>query len=371
MSISAVVLGVFAEARRGLRRAQLGGLHAIRRAGLSKAVTRIGDERTARLKVVERFDVGAVGNWGVRNPERRREIADLVDGLALDPCVEFVGILVGLLGDRQRRLLVDPVLMSGHRAQVEPLLRGAAADVDQAVLGPRDARHGQPAGVAPRPAEHLVIGHRIVSEAEDLGLEHRQVDQLRGAPHPGGHRRHARVRACEVVADLTADVYRCPVGRSAAEANDPARPRLQRELGGRSVPPGAVQPERRDGRDRQMWVLAKDLSRRKRGVPGEFRAARPHHRISVGQQGVKEIDVVVGIGVDDHAALRAGQKAEQRTVVAGRDVGTGCRPSPQRIPFGRFDFDDVGAAVGKQLRAVGTGDPRRQIDDYVAVERLH
>ena len=210
--ISAVVLGVFAEARRRLRCTKPRRLHPIRRPGLGKAVPRIRDERPARHEMVEGFDVGAVGDRGVGNPERRREIADLVDGLALDPGIQFAGLLVGLLGDRQRRLFVDPVLMAGHRAQVEPLLRGAAADVDQAVFGPRDAGHGKPARVAPWPAQHFVVGDRIVGEAEDLGLEHRQVDQLGRAPHPGYHRGRARVRACEIVADLPADEYRCPVG---------------------------------------------------------------------------------------------------------------------------------------------------------------
>ena len=47
-----------------------------------------------------------------------------------------------------------------------------------------DTRDGEATGVAPWPPEHLVVGHRIVGEAEDLGLKHREVDQLRGAPHP-------------------------------------------------------------------------------------------------------------------------------------------------------------------------------------------
>src|SRR5258707_10751817 len=128
----AVLLGVLAEAGRRLGRAQLSTLHAIRRTWLSKAVARIRYERPAGLEVVEGFDVGAVGDWGIGDTERGRQFTDLIDGLALDPGVEFVGLLVGLLGDRQRRLLVDPILMSGHRAQVEPLLRGATPDVDQA-----------------------------------------------------------------------------------------------------------------------------------------------------------------------------------------------------------------------------------------------
>ena len=283
----------------------------------------------------------ATGALGIRNAVARSRISST--RLALDPCVQFGGLLVGLLGDRQRRLLVDPVLMSGHRAQVEPLLRRAAADVDQPVLGPRDAGHREPSGVPPRPAEHLEVAHRIVGEAEDLRFEHRQVDQLCGAAHPRGHRRRAGVRPGEVVADLPADEYRCPVRRSAAEAHDPARPRLQRELGGRSVRPRTFQTERRDGRDGQMRMDAVDLGRCERF--GYRRTARPHHRVGIGEQRIDEGHV--GVGVGDDAVLRAREIAEQRAIVAGRNLGAGRRPPPQRISLRRFDFDDLGAAVGE------------------------
>ena len=74
-------------------------------------------------------------------------------------------------------LFVDPLVVSGHRAQVEPLLRGAATQRHQPVGGRRDARNREPATVAERTAQRIDEGHRIVGETEDLGLEHRDVDE--------------------------------------------------------------------------------------------------------------------------------------------------------------------------------------------------
>ena len=63
------------------------------------------------------------------------------------------------------------------------------------------------------------------------------------------------------------------------------------------------------------------------------------------------------------------QEAEQRAIVAGRNVGARRRPPAQRITFRCFDFDDVGATVGQQLGAVRPGDARGEVDNDVPVER--
>ena len=129
-------------------------------------------------KMFQRNDVRAVGHRRVGYPEGGCEFADLVGRMVAYPLVDLVGVDVGQFGDRQRRILVDPLRVSDHRAQVEPLLRGPAAEVHQTVLRGGHARDGEPPGVPPRPAEHLEVRHRIVSEAEDLGLQHRQVDEF-------------------------------------------------------------------------------------------------------------------------------------------------------------------------------------------------
>ena len=110
----------------------------------------------------------------------------------------------------------------------------------------------------------------------------------------------------------------------------------------------------RGGRERRMLGHA------------STRATTPPRRRRQAARSTKSTSVV---RVGDHAVLRAGQEAEQRAIFARRDVGTRRRPSPQRIPFRRLDFDDLGAAVGEQLRAVGAGDPVGQVDDDVPVER--
>ena len=107
-----------------------------------------------------------------------------------------------------------------------------------------------------------------------------------------------------------------------------------------------------------------DLGGREVGVLSESRAAGPHHRVRAGKEPVDQVDV--GLRIDDDTVLGAGQKTEQRAVVT--DFRARCRPPPQWISFWRLDFDDLGAAVGQQLRAVGAGDTDGQIDDGVPVE---
>ena len=176
-----VLRGVFAEPRSRLRRAKLRGMHPVRVAGLGETVTGIGDERAALRKWSSSAMFAPLADRRVGNPECPREIADFVDGLAVEPRVDLGGVLVGLLGDRQRRVLVDPLRVADHRAQVEPLLGGAASDVHQTVFGGRDPRHGELARIPPGPSEHLEVRDRVIGEPENLHFEHRQVDKLAGA----------------------------------------------------------------------------------------------------------------------------------------------------------------------------------------------
>ena len=199
------------------------------------------------------------------------------------------------------------------------------------------------------------------------GLEHRQVDQLCGAAHPRGQRRRAGVRAGEVVADLPADEYRCPVGRSAAEADDPARPRLQRELGGRTVRPRPVQPERRDRRDGQMRMDAVDLGGCERDV-GHVEP-RDHTTASASASSA----LTKSTSVSGSATTLCFEQARKLNSAPSSPGSISAPDADHRrsgSPSGGFDFDDLGAAVGEQLGAVGAGDPRGQVDDDIAVQRL-
>jgi hypothetical protein len=97
-----ILLGVLAEPRRRLRRTKTCGLHAVRVAGLTEPVAGVCHERPARLEMVQRIDVRAVGHRRIGDPERRGQVPDLIDGVVGDPGAELAGLLVGLLGDRQR-----------------------------------------------------------------------------------------------------------------------------------------------------------------------------------------------------------------------------------------------------------------------------
>ena len=88
----AVGLGVLAEARRRFRRPKRRRRHAVRVRRLGEAVARVGDERAARHEVVQRVDVGAVGDRRVGDAERRGQVPDLVDGLVGHPRIELVGL---------------------------------------------------------------------------------------------------------------------------------------------------------------------------------------------------------------------------------------------------------------------------------------
>jgi hypothetical protein len=66
-----------------------------------------------------------------------------------------------------------------------------------------------------------------------------------------------------------------------------------------------------------MRVPAMNLDRREIVPFSDFGTAGPHHRIRVRQQPLDEFGV--GVGVRDHALLRAGQETEQRSTRFGVD----------------------------------------------------
>ena len=212
---------------------------------LDEAVARVLDDRPARLEVVGLRDRRAVADGGVGDAEGAGELEDLGRG-ALGHPRRDLGLQVAAVGEQ--RPVLHPLGVLDHHAEVEPLLAGADAEADEAVARRLDARRHDRPTAAERPAHHVEEGHRVVGEAQHERLEHRHVDELaRSAAQPtgpGDHRADGRVDAGEPLADLPADEHRRPVRSPAAETDDPARPRLQRELGGGAVAPRPLQAER-------------------------------------------------------------------------------------------------------------------------------
>ena len=320
-------------------------------------------------------DVGAVADRRVRDAEGGGQVEDVVDAVLAHPLVDLLGVDVGLLGDGELRLLVDPLVVADHGAQVEPLLRGATSERRpgrrRAVATPGMVSRRR---VAERSAQHVDERHRIVSETEDLRLEHRQVDELAGPSHrPSCH-----------AAAITRPASHSPIcpptnsgARSCAPRPSPTTPpdhacRVNSVAGsvahGPSRPNGVIDVTVRCGMTLRPVLAGENSSS---AGDRRARATTPRRPRSPASRATGSTSSSFA-GIDDDAVLRARQEAEQRAVVAGLDVGSRCRPPAQRIAFGRLDFDDLGAAVGEQLRAVGAGDPDGQVDDGVAVERrLH
>ena len=271
--------GVLAQPRRRAGRSEDGRAQPVRRPGVRGPVAGVGDEGAPLLEVGEGRDVRAVGDRCVRDAEGRRLVEDLVDGVAADPLVD---------GRRQRRAVQEelrvlgPLGVADHHAEVEPLLAGAAPQPDQPVTRRTDAGRRDEAAAAHGAAELVVERDRVVGEAQDQRLEHRHVDQpaLGAAPAPGRQRPDGGEGPGHPLPDLAADVDGRPVGAPPGQADDAPGPGLQRELGGRPVPPRARQPEGRDGHDREVGVRPPELVGDERRVVahGWSPATRPRPR---------------------------------------------------------------------------------------------
>jgi len=151
-----MVVGVLAEPRRRLRCTHQGRSGAVGGSGLSEPVARIGDKAASFDELVERGDVGAVSDGCVRNPEGGRQVKDVVDAVLAHPPVDLLRVNVGLFGDGQLRLFVDPLFVANHGAQVEPLLCGAASQCHQTVGRGSDPGNGEAPNVTERSVQRIV-----------------------------------------------------------------------------------------------------------------------------------------------------------------------------------------------------------------------
>ena len=244
------MVGVLAEPGSRLRCTHQRRSRAVGRSRLREPIARIGDERASFDELVERGDVGAVSDRRVRDAEGGGQVKNVVDAVLAHPLVDLFGVDVGLFGDGKFRLLVDPLFVADHGAQVEPLLCGATSQRHQAVGRRCHAGDGEATTVAKRSAQCVIERHRIVSETESLRFEHRDV-------HEAGlhcHRARSGKRARQPLPDLPGDEQRRAILRTPTETDHAARPRLQGELGCRLVRPRPLEAERSYRRDGQVGM---------------------------------------------------------------------------------------------------------------------
>ena len=322
--------------------------------------------RSRKCAHVAAFAPFVMGALGIRNAEASSSTSSTVR--SRDPGVDG-GCQGGAI--EKERLVLHPLGVPHQHAEVQPLLSRSAPEPDEPVARRPDAGRRHEPLPAHRPAQLVVEGHRVVGEAHRQRLEHGDVDELtaRRGTSTGGQRSDGAVEAGEPLPDLAADEDGGPFRLPPRQSDDPAGPGLQRELGGRLVAPGTVEPERRDRRDDQVRVGAQHRTRVQRRLLRQRRALRPDDGVGRIQQSVQRVETAGVRAVDHDAALGGAEEVEERAVVVGGDRRPRGRPASQRIALGRLDLDDLGAAVGQQLRAVGAADPGREVDDPEPRER--
>ena len=221
---------------------------------------------------------------------------------------------------------------------------------------PVSARSG---ASAHRPAELVVEGHRIVGEGTLPTPRASRHRRARPEPRRRSRRQGAdRARTRRQPTRRSGHRRRPAPGRAVLEPSPTiaSGPGLQRELGRGLVAPGALEPERRDRRDDQVRMRAEDLPRRQARVLRQPQSRGDHTTASAEASSV--VAATRGSPRRRPASTTtlcfdALRKLNERAVGVGRNHRAGGRPAAQRIALGRLDLDDLGAAVGQQLRAVG------------------
>ena len=286
------------------------------RSRIRGAIPWVDNEGLPLSEMLDGGDIRAVGDRCVRDPEGRREVEHLLDGVRADPPVD--GRPERRAIEKELRIL-HPLRVFDHGAEVEPLLPGAAPEADQPVARCPDARRRHESLLPHRAAELVVEGHRVVREGHRQRLEHRHVDELAarfGAPARGQGPDGAE-HAGDPLPDLATHEDRSTVGPAPSQPHDRPGPRLQRELGGRLVAPGAVESERCDRGDRQVRVPAENLAGRQRRVLCHRGTAGPHGGVGRGEQSLQRGEALGARVLDDHALLRGVEEIEERAVGVG------------------------------------------------------
>ncbi len=352
------------EPRGRFGRTKAGRPESERRTGLAAPSRGLAKNVSARAEVLERRDIRAVGDRCVGDAEDRREVEHLVDGARANPLVDRRR--QGRAVQEELRVL-GPLRVSDHGAEVEPLLPGADAEPDEPVARRADAGGRDEAPAAHRPTQLVVERDRVVGEAHDHRLEHRDVDKFAlWIASPAGRERADRgEEPRQPLADLTADVHRRPIGPAAGEPHDRARPRLKGEFRGGPVRPRPFEAERGD-RCSRSGAGAPSGSRRA-PAPGVRTRDEPRDHTTVSADSSSSWSDESSPAVVDVRRRRSRfdecRKLKSAAVVARLDRRTRGRPPAQRITLGRLDLDDLGPAVREQLGAVRTPDPGGEVDD--------
>ena len=231
------------------------------------------DEHPPLHEVVDRLQGGRGGDGGHRNPERGRELHDLLRGAGQGPFGDHADEFVAApdpAGERRQLGVVDKVGTIDHHQEVLKLLRGDGAEADHAVGGGDDRRQFQTAMLDKGfRAQHTGRHGGQAAHRDRHRLVGRDVHDLAaatpgGVPRGGGTDRRgegAREPFTEPAPRLDGFVIR------PAPAGDRTRQRLQDEFVGDDlfVDVGARQPERRYGHDHSG----------RSGVRGDVREAPP------------------------------------------------------------------------------------------------
>ena len=360
----AIAVGI--ERRRRLRPRGRGVIDAVRATWLTKAC-RVLDEHTPRCEVLVGQQARAVAHGGDRNAQRTREIDDLVDGVLEHPSRNDAGPISATLATTERRELgiVDEIGALDHDEEVLKHLRRVRVEADVAVFGLFDRRRLESTRRTKqlRPTSEMMrqIGKRRRGDRHHLG--HRQVDVLAYArasrPQHCGQRSRRAVGTGQILGDAATGIHG-RLGRPTAVENR-ATFGLNRELGRDPPRVRAGQPERRQRKHHQMWVL--------RAQSCHIKAHRSE--ILTNQVGSGEQCTHVCIaGCADHRQLACVQVAEHCTVIAA-EIDVDRMQLSCWVATGRFDLDDLGAGVHEQLRRVRSGDVGGEVDHPEVRKSVH
>ena len=343
----------------------LAGLEAPWRSGLEEAAGR-SHEGAARLQVVHLDDRGTVADGGDGDPEQLAQLDPLGGRLfaqrVVDRALDEVEVRHSVTRV-QITLVVADVLAADHRAEIFPLLSGDRAEPDVAVLRRLDRRD----------LDRSVEGtfHELAAqvaedrEALDHRLEDREVGDLAFARlacrPPRRESRDGGEGAAGPIADAAACRDRAAIRQAAVV--DGAGRGLEGEVIRREARPGSFLAPGRQANDRQARVRIEPVLGVEAALLEHGSAPVLEDEVAAFRQAADPGAVLRVARVEDDAPFARVQVLEEgRGLVLPQGLERS-RPATHRVARRRLDLDDFGAGVDEELRRVGAGDPRSQIQD--------